>query len=73
MVGWPKSKCCNVLYVVFEKCGKDRNRFHDEPGYRLPMPSQYVIDKQGIISAADVNADYTIRLDLPKLLGSCGC
>ena len=24
-VAWPKSECCNVLYIVFEKCGKDRN------------------------------------------------
>jgi len=25
MVAWRKSECCNVLYVVFEKCGKDRD------------------------------------------------
>jgi hypothetical protein len=25
------------------------------------MPARYVIDKEGIIRAADVNADYTIR------------
>jgi len=24
-VALPKSECCSVLYVVFEKCGKDRN------------------------------------------------
>jgi hypothetical protein len=48
-----------VLNVVFEKCALDR--FHDEPEYRLPMPARYVADKQGIIRAADVNADYTIR------------
>ena len=23
MVAWPKSEYCNVLYVVFEECGKD--------------------------------------------------
>ena len=37
------------------------DRFHDEPEYRLPLPARYVIDTQGIIRAADVNADYTIR------------
>jgi peroxiredoxin len=36
-------------------------RFHDEPEFRLPMPARYVIDKHGIIRAADVSADYTIR------------
>jgi hypothetical protein len=25
------------------------------------MPARYLIDKQGVIRAADVNADYTIR------------
>jgi hypothetical protein len=27
------------------------------------MPARDVIDKEGIIRAADVNADYTIRLE----------
>jgi hypothetical protein len=25
MVARRKSECCNVLYIVFEKCGKDWN------------------------------------------------
>ena len=33
----------------------------DEPNYRLPMPARYVVDKQEIIRAADLNADFTIR------------
>lgn len=37
------------------------DRFHDEPEFRLPMLARYNVDKQGIIRAADVNADYTIR------------
>lgn len=48
------------LYKLF---GNALDRFHDEPEFRLPMPARYVIDKQGIIRAADVNADYTIRPD----------
>jgi hypothetical protein len=30
-----------------------------------------IIDTQGIIRAADVNADYTILLSVPKFSGSC--
>ena len=37
------------------------DRAHDEPEYRLPIPARYVVDKQGIIRAADVNAEYAIR------------
>jgi peroxiredoxin len=46
------------LYKAF---GATLDRFHDESIYRLPIPARYVIDKEGIIRAADVNADYTIR------------
>jgi peroxiredoxin len=48
----------NNLYKSF---GSALERFHDESEYRLPMLARYVIDKEGIIRAADVNADYTIR------------
>jgi peroxiredoxin len=37
------------------------DRFHDESGYRLPMPARYIIDSNSLIRSADVNADYTIR------------
>jgi peroxiredoxin len=46
------------LYTSF---GVTLDHFNDEPGFRLPLPARYVIDTQGIIRAADVNADYTIR------------
>jgi len=36
--------------------------------YRLPIPARYVIDKGGIIRAADVNADYTIRSEPSETL-----
>jgi peroxiredoxin len=49
------------LRDLYKSFGNALDRFHDEPGYRLPIPARYVIDKQGIIRPADVNADYTIR------------
>jgi peroxiredoxin len=48
------------LYISF---GITLDRFHDETEYRLSVPARYVIDKQGIIRAADVNADYTVRTE----------
>ena len=39
-----------------------------EPQRRLPQRSYFIIDKQGIIRAADVNADYTIRLEPSETL-----
>ena len=51
----------DYLRDLYKSFGSTLDRFHDEPEYRLPMPARYVIDKAGIIRAADVNADYTIR------------
>ena len=53
----------DYLRDLYKSFGSTLDRFHDEPEFRLPMPARYVIDQEGIIRAADVNADYTIRPD----------
>jgi peroxiredoxin len=49
------------LRDLYRSFGSTLDRFNDEPEYRLPMPARYLVDKAGIIRAADANADYTIR------------
>ena len=56
------------LRDLYKSFGTALDRFHDEPEYRLPIPARYVIDKEGIIRAADVNADYTIRTEPSETL-----
>jgi peroxiredoxin len=51
----------DYLRDLYKSFGSTLDRFHDEAEYRLPIPARYVIDKEGVIRAADVNADYTIR------------
>src|ERR1700752_1726647 len=51
----------DYLRELYKSFGNTLDRFHGESEYRLPIPARYVIDKQGIIRAADGNADYTIR------------
>lgn len=51
----------DYLRDLYKSFGNALDRFHDEPEFRLPLPARYVIDQRGIIRAADVNADYTIR------------
>ena len=53
----------DYLRELYKSFGSTLDRFNDEPEYRLPMPARYVIDQQGVIRAADVNADYTIRTE----------
>jgi peroxiredoxin len=49
------------LRDLYKSFGNALDRFHDEPEFRLPIPARYVVDKQGIIRAADLNAAYTVR------------
>ena len=51
----------DYLRDLYKSFGSTLDRFNDEPEYRLPMPARYIIDKAGMIRAANVNADYTIR------------
>jgi len=51
----------DYLRELYKSFGSTLDRFNDEAEYRLPMPARYVIDQEGIIRAADVKADYTIR------------
>jgi peroxiredoxin len=51
----------DYLRELYKGIGLTLDKFNDEPEYRLPMPARYIIDSSGLIRAADVNADYTIR------------
>src|SRR5215813_13784551 len=53
----------DYLRDLYKSFGTALDRFHDETEYRLPMPARYVIDKEWIIRAAEVNADYAIHLE----------
>jgi len=53
----------DYLRDLYKSFGNALDRFHDEQEFRLPIPARYVVDKRGIIRAADVNADYTIRTE----------
>jgi peroxiredoxin len=58
----------DYLRDLYKNFGSTLDRFNDEPEYRLPMPARYVIDKQGVIRVADVNADYTVRSEPSETL-----
>ena len=56
------------LRELYKSFGSTLDRFNDEPEYRLPMPARYILEKDGIIRAADVNADYTVRPEPSRTL-----
>jgi len=51
----------SYLEELYRSFGKTLDKFHGESAYRLPLPARYVVDRQGQIRGADVNADYTLR------------
>jgi len=51
----------DYLWELYAAAGITLDRFHDEQHYRLPIPARYLVDQSGIIRAAEMNADYTIR------------
>jgi peroxiredoxin len=59
----------DYLRELYKSFGSTLDKFHDESEYRLPIPARYVIDKDGMIRAAQVNADYTIRPEPAETLG----
>jgi len=54
-----------TLYLSF---GTDLGRFNGDETWTLPMPARYVIAREGIIRAADINPDYTVRPDPAKTI-----
>ena len=58
----------DYLRDLYKSFGSALDKFHDEPQFRLPIPARYVIGKEGIIRAADVNTDYTIRPEPSEIL-----
>lgn len=42
-------------HELYQSFGTALDRFHDEPQFRLPVPARCLIDRAGMIRAADVN------------------
>ncbi len=56
------------LREVYRGFGGDLPKFNGDDSWTLPMPARYVVDQEGVIRAADVNADYTVRPDPSETL-----
>lgn len=57
-----------VLKPIYQGFGIDLAACNGDPSWTLPMPARLVIDKLGIVRAADVDPDYTIRPEPQKTL-----
>jgi peroxiredoxin len=51
------------LKQVYLQFDIDLGKYNGDDTWTLPMPARYIIDGDGIIQYAEVNADYTSRPD----------
>ena len=58
------------LQGLFDKMGIHLPKFNGDDAWELPIPGTYVIDRDGTIALASVDADYTTRLEPGDILAS---
>ena len=54
------------LRAIYLKFGIDLAKGNGDGTWRLPIPARFVIDRAGVIRAADADPDYTRRPDPAK-------
>ena len=48
---------------IYRTFGNDLELANGDASWTLPMPARYVVDRQGVVRAADVHPDYTRRTE----------
>ena len=54
------------LRAIYLKFGIDLTKGNGDGTWRLPIPARFVIDRTGVIRAADADPDYTRRPEPAK-------
>ena len=58
----------DALVPIYKRFGIDLPAGNGEDSWTLPMPARFVVDQEGIVRAADVDPDYTVRPEPAKTL-----
>jgi peroxiredoxin len=58
-----KFKLPDDLKEVYLKFNIDLEKYNGDDSWTLPLPTGLIIDGDGIIRYAEINADYTVRPD----------
>ena len=51
------------LKALYQQFGIDLEDYNGDDSWTLPLPARLIIDAEGIIRYAAINADYTVRPD----------
>ena len=56
------------LVEIYRRNGNDLERHNGDGSWELPIPGTFVIDRAGRVAMADVDPDYTRRLDPERVI-----
>ena len=59
----------SALQEIYRKFGIDLPAGNGDGTWRLPVPARFVIDRDGVIRAADADPDYTRRPEPAQTVG----
>jgi peroxiredoxin len=59
-----------ALRPIYRDMGVDLAEYNNDDSWELPLAGTFVIDREGVIRLANVDADYTRRLEPAKILES---
>ncbi|OYV51096.1 MAG: peroxiredoxin [Burkholderiales bacterium 21-58-4] len=57
-----------MLRPIYEKFGIDLPAYNGDVSFRLPVPATYIVEQDGSIRYAYINADYTERMEPSDIL-----
>jgi peroxiredoxin len=57
-----------ALRPIYEQFGIDIPAYNGDNSFRLPVPATYIVEQDGVIRYAYVNADYTERMEPSDIL-----
>lgn len=58
------------LQEIYMKFGLDIPAHNGDDSWTLPMPARLIIDSEGVVRYAEINADYTIRPEPEETLAA---
>jgi peroxiredoxin len=58
------------LKEVYLKFNIDLGKYNGDDSWMLPLPARLIIDQEGIIRYAEINADYTVRPEIEETIAA---
>jgi peroxiredoxin len=58
------------LREVYLKFNIDLPKYNGDDSWTLPLPARLIIDQEGIIRYAAINADYTVRPEIEETIAA---